>query len=406
MIRIAPYFRRENGNDILTYYLNLVADVVPFLTEDVLDGVKIAEDSLGYKARKRTKRYLQLLEDNGIPDGTTPEEQRCCDAKLARELVKNYSVTLYQDLYNGMEDDNTGAVNRTSLRELLTVFLKEGIIPDRYRLEDKGNSDAAKQLYDYVFCYDSWTRKNGKRNLYQLVAMMEVNVCPYCNRQFITTVPDGERRVRPQLDHFRNKADYPYLALSINNLIPCCNVCNLLKHDRDEDLLYPYDEEMGDDYVFRAKNHKDDIISLLTGTKEAKYKFDLVLERQESCKDESLSKRADASIRTLALRDLYQAHKDYVADLFYQRYVFTDDLLDDIKKQFPDLFGSREDVKRMLFLMDSSPEKWGQRPLAKLTHDIEKQIDELYIGHGNGRERRNKEKIVCTYNKVASEKKK
>ena len=57
----------------------------------------------------------------------------------------------------------------------------------------------------------------------QLIDELDISVCPYCNRHFMDTyVPDkdGGLKSNAQLDHFYPKDQYPYLVLSLYNLIP------------------------------------------------------------------------------------------------------------------------------------------------------------------------------------------
>lgn len=380
MIRIKPYYERPDSEEILAFYLNLVADATPFPPEDVLDDIKMEPNSLSRIPRKRTKAYKELLDSAGIPCGTNQKEKRISDALLAQKLIRDYSETLYDKLYGDPTmKDTPGAVNRPFLRKLLTARFLHGSVPEELVFSDRRTGEAAEMLREYVFRYDAFSKQGDRpRGVFQLLAMLNVEVCPYCNRQYITTVADGPQRVRPQLDHFRNKKDYPYLALSINNLIPSCGVCNLLKHDDDKKILYPYDEGMGNSYCFQARCGKDNITSLLQGAGDAVRKFELKMEKNADFHDGDLAGHARESIDTLALEQLYQSHRGYVADLFFQRYVFTDALLEEIKRQFPALFAQDEDLMHLLRLMDYSPEAWERRPLAKLTHDIVKQMDSLY----------------------------
>lgn len=383
MIKIVPYFELPNKKDILAYYLNLVADVVPFLPEDVLEGIDEAPDSISHTPRNRTDEYKQLLDDFCISHGNTKEDKRIRDAELAKVIVKNYSTTLYNALYaNPTNQKMVGAVNRPFLRDLLTTRFSNGKIPDKLIFSDKKEGMAAKLLQDHVFRYDVFSQKKGSgchlRSVHTLLSMLGVEICPYCNRQFTSTIDYGDQLVRSQIDHFKNKKDYPYLSLSINNLVPCCSLCNLLKHDRDLDILYPYEEGIGDSYFFEAKCDNNNITSLLTGSSDATQRFELAFSKREDVPDSSYKKRAETSVKAFALRELYQSHKGYVADLFFQRYIFTDELLSDIKDQFPTLFKSEDEIKRILLLMDYSPASWGKRTLEKLTHDITRQIDTLY----------------------------
>ncbi len=390
MIKISS----PSSEQILHYHLNLVADVVPFLPDDVLYNIPKASDSVSDVPRKRdpkkNKAYLDLLEHWKIPTGGSDKEQRIHDAELAEKLISKYSKDLHDKLYGKDYTDGGAVKDRTLLQNLFTSTIPHknasNSISD-LKVPEEPNEDG-KLLLKYVFRYDKYSEKKEPskknpnkrpRDVYQLLDMMNVEICPYCNRQFISTVSYGKKQVRAQLDHFRNKDKYPFLALSIGNLIPSCAVCNLLKHNNDPDMLYPYDEGIGNYYIFRANYDNDNITSLLTGADDAIQKFQLNLDRNiESPKNEDLQKRIDESLDTLALRELYQFNKKHVVALFRQRYVLTKALLDDTKHQFKDLFDKKEDLRYALRLMDYSPDKWGEQPLSKLTHDISDQIDKLY----------------------------
>ena len=45
---------------------------------------------------------------------------------------------------------------------------------------------------------------------------MEVPVCPYCNRLYITALK--RKKVRPQLDHFFPKSKYPKIRKALDQL--------------------------------------------------------------------------------------------------------------------------------------------------------------------------------------------
>ena len=94
---------------------------------------------------------------------------------------------------------------------------------------------------EYVFDYDSFATSRQsvksllksrndvlKRNwcAYTFVIMLGLRVCPYCNEQYIAPILTHKGRVRADLDHFFSKKKYPFFALSIYNLIPCCKFCN------------------------------------------------------------------------------------------------------------------------------------------------------------------------------------
>lgn len=399
MIRATPYYERRNRDEIEREYLRMVAACTPFLPEDVLFDDREGLELCGKAPRKRTiegkpTKLASLLEAKGIPDGSDTQGKLLAEAKLAEEIVRGYSEDLHAFLYEGASVP--GRVNRENLRKLLLLRLPNGQIPEGYRFHEHLSGQAAEHagrataLKEQVFRYEdkfSKLRKTeGHRSIHELVAMLGVKVCPYCNRQFITTVVAEDRGVRPQLDHFRSKSDYPFLALSINNLVPCCGVCNLLKRDRDVNLVYPYDEDFEDEgYAFGTSIPAEHTVPALEGIPIAEDDFRLSVGRRdpaEPAKDAGRRERIERSIGELRLTELYQSHRDYVAFLYRQRYILTKDLAEDLCSQFPALFDSPKEVEDLFALMHTDRGSWGDRPLAKLTHDILDEIERLYSSGG------------------------
>lgn len=371
MIKLTPYYERDDGQQMLDCWLQMVADVVPFFREDVLDNVP--QGVLG-KPRQRAKTYQAFLNKQNPPitDGVDDDGRKRVDAQLAERLIVNYSPSLHGFLYDGCSGD--GHVNKNRLRELLTVRLEEGELPPILQFDDKGNS---KLLLTHVFRYDIFSQH---KNLYDYVKRIGAEVCPYCNRLFTTTVTAKNHRTRPQLDHFKSKTNYPYLALSINNLVPSCGVCNLLKHDGVVSMVYPYEEGMGNACSFKTTIPRQHITAVLTGARIAPENFELHLSSDLPDPNSPQALRIQNSVDTLALKPLYDSHKEYVADLYFQRYILTDELIQDLWNQFRDskLFHSEEEVRAALLATYIQQERWGDRPLSKLTHDIQQEIETLY----------------------------
>ena len=120
----------------------------------------------------------------------------------------------------------------------------------------------------YVFDYAKFSKKSKVKSNwdgYSLAKKLKVNVCPYCNRLYTTTVVkrkkvgisiEKSKLIRPEFDHFYIKSHHPYLALSFYNLIPSCKVCNSsLKGDVDmnyRDFVHPYKEGVNSVLNFRT----------------------------------------------------------------------------------------------------------------------------------------------------------
>ncbi|HEP1818502.1 TPA: hypothetical protein VB845_000283 [Streptococcus suis] len=59
-----------------------------------------------------------------------------------------------------------------------------------------------------------------------LIRELGLTVCPYCNRNYIN---NRGNKFSAQMDHFYSKDEFPWLAVSLYNLIPSCGACNHIK---------------------------------------------------------------------------------------------------------------------------------------------------------------------------------
>lgn len=265
-------------------------------------------------------------------------------------------------LYKLLYYKNAGEfkINEDAVKKLLLgdrEYLEEvicyvGIIKD----------EKAKWLLKYIFKYDAFSKRPITNDFLRI---LKLEVCPYCNRQYIITT--SSRKVRAQLDHYYPKDKYPYLALSLYNMIPCCATCNTAKSDLDTyvtPILYPYEEEFGYNVNFKIKSKDKNYVKLIQGLSNS---FDIEIEREKGTDEQVCTQ-----IERLHLNELYNEHKAYVNDILKSKYINTEERIKEIQKSFPQLFESKDDVKNIMFMSDINKERWGKRPLSKLTHDIDK----------------------------------
>ena len=387
MIKIKPYTELPQKEEIFNLYLYLASKAMPFYPEDVFlegycfpDGHSKTALSI-YKSerkpRRRTESYKSILKKYRIPQEDTAEKKIKCDALLAKKIIRANSKELYKFLYKTnkrKKGKKTGHVNPDNLRKLLTVSVGHDGIKELPFVADavKAGIEEKKEMLKHVFRYEDVFRSQGE--IYRLVSLLGVEICPYCNRLFITTIASGDKKMSPQLDHYRSKSQYPFLALSIMNLVPSCSVCNHIKGDTSLEILYPYEEEMGKRCSFSVDAEGD--LTALTGTRINHE--NLTIQLKQSDEKSSLGQRIKASIDQLNLKKVYQSHRGYVSDLLLQRYIFTDEMVKDIRNSFPNLFKSEKEVREMLLLNKLDQEHWGDYPLGKLTHDISEELDFLY----------------------------
>jgi len=131
-----------------------------------------------------------------------------------------------------------------------------------------------------IFNYGQLNRTNKGtpiKTAYWLQQQLRVDTCPFCNRIYTSTLFRGN--IRPAFDHFYPKSVYPYLAISLFNLIPICDVCNKAKSDDAEiindlacnasdtttssaietpepkSIIYPYDESFDECFETNVPVH-------------------------------------------------------------------------------------------------------------------------------------------------------
>lgn len=108
-----------------------------------------------------------------------------------------------------------------------------------------------------VFDYDAFARMKGKWGLIELALRLNkaVKVCPYCNGEYVFAFKLGKgdfsskaKGRKSPFDHYFPRARYPFLGLSLYNLIPCCSRCNSsMKRDMYDGLIntpHPYESDV------------------------------------------------------------------------------------------------------------------------------------------------------------------
>ncbi|OWV01461.1 MULTISPECIES: hypothetical protein [unclassified Fibrobacter] len=251
-------------------------------------------------------------------------------------------------------------------------------------------------------------------NAYSFTKTLNTNVCPYCGRQYIFTISDGNGR--PQIDHFYPKEEYPYLSCSLYNFIPSCSLCNqqksnvfnkylkddkikkkkaLIAKDNFISTLYPYAESFEDKnskgesyakfHVFYKEPKQDEFLD----TPKSKTSLNDVISVGIKVNDSPIKDKIHNSIEAFHLNELYSCHKIELEDLLtrYRNYSkpkideitklivnaqLSTQALDDTVNQVAKIYTKR--IKRtILGLPLGAGDK--QYPLRKFKEDIIEQLD-------------------------------
>lgn len=194
-----------------------------------------------------------------------------------------------------------------------------------------------------------------------ILGAMNTEVCPYCNRQYISTwsFEDEEIRSTADIDHYYIKSKYPIVSLCLFNFIPSCQICNsrlkLQKDFKEIPHIYPYEEEFGKDGVFALDN-----IDFLYGN-EPQYSIHFSGQNELKIKN---------SIQTFHINELYKAHTNYVSSIIQRAQMYCDSQIDEILEKFSGLFESKEELKNFIFGNYYDNQTKNIQTLSKLTRDL------------------------------------
>jgi hypothetical protein len=204
-----------------------------------------------------------------------------------------------------------------------------------------------------------------------------LDACPYCNRNFIKIIKVTNRKgviesgPKGQLDHFFPRSLYPYLAICKYNLVPCCPTCNGTsgKHNKDtraKGVVSPYELQNAEGLKFKMKVRGGEILNL------------------EHCAqgifisvDTSLNPNMDNNEEIFHLKQIYQTHTDYAAEMYIKKMmkengIYLHATKGMLKKHRINL--TNDDVRRILHGFYTNPDDFSKRPLSKFRMDLAKDV--------------------------------
>lgn len=203
---------------------------------------------------------------------------------------------------------------------------------------------------------------------HSLVNDLDIQTCPYCNRQFIQSF-EAIRSERPELDHFYPKSLYPMFCLSFYNLIPVCHSCNHVKLD-DEIGVNPYSRAFNSRFVITDKKK---------GVKLSPSKIYRLTKKQIGLKLDGKSLDEDKNSRVLGLESVYGEHTDYVKELIDKSMAYDTYAQKALVESFQGAGYHPRQVYDFVWGKHLLDAEYEDRPLSKLTKDV---LDLLGIRRG------------------------
>lgn len=252
--------------------------------------------------------------------------------------------------YFDFDKDDVEKLVKANYDELEDYIKPSNSIYKKYQkgLNSWGSSkkDSARDKLLEAFGYNNFINGNFNDEIewwaYEFTRKLNVDVCPYCGRQYIYTIGENDEKYgRPQIDHYFPEADYPYLSCSLYNFIPSCPACNHQKKDK-------YNVKKEDECIkWVPYPYKDCFDEIVDGKKITHVKFKTSykivkdkLKEQENLGyrvklkdvDGMLGEKLENAKKAFHLEDLYEMHTIELEDLFCRYRNYSHPKLDEIFK--------------------------------------------------------------------------
>ena len=320
-------------------------------SDNILPNIKNAYEFIESQKSKSysMKKYLELLKKI-IDKGK--------DFIIQKELFLDYENKEIDKIIKIMKKKNKKS------KSILEIRFEKLNISEEY-------------LPNQLFCYKKLQTGNKDWNRHKLLSLIGIEICPYCQRNYISSYEENNsKKTTADLDHFYPKSLYPFLALSLYNFIPSCQICNSrFKGNKDtRDSVYLYEEGF-DELGVKFRTSKE-VISEILGERYSDFYVKIDYENLKNKED---GEKVKNSIENLGLDRVYKkSHNQYIQNLLYNIEKYPENYLENCVE----MFESNVDKKKQLeeYFKDIVKEPYRKRiengePLAKLTKDILEEFD-------------------------------
>ncbi len=283
---------------------------------------------------------------------------------IANRKMKKYKNRTFENYYNTYIKKSLA---NYTLKELICGNVdKLQEIKDTIGTKYCSKTNTIKKFFNYDKTSTSYNAKTSafQKQISEFIQNnVDVHTCYYCNIDFINTFKKKNAKKNAfTLDHVYEKAIYPFLSLSLYNLVPSCYTCN--SKVKDSKIEFNEFIPTNKDFDFNEKVKFKSFLSSSANIRIEKnedFYINLI---------ESFSNRYDKYIESLNLNDRYEYHKYRVLEMINKRKIYPDSRIKEIAAL---TYRTEEDIKQDLFGIYLS-EELNIRPFSKLTRDISKEL--------------------------------
>lgn len=282
--------------------------------------------------------------------------------RISKSKAERFNELTFEEYY----DKHYKAKLGYSLEDILCGdFQKLNEIKNRLGTKYK-NDNSIKKLFNYD--------KSSSKKLQVLISKLqpkiskfiethvEVHTCYFCNIEYINKFENSKRETKNAftLDHMIDKATYPFLALSLYNLVPSCYTCNSkVKRTNEIKNLSPSDTRFDFEKKIKFKTFMNNQNMQMENNND----FELLLK-------EDFSNVYDDYIKILELDSRYKYHKNKVIEMINKRRDYPESRIKELSILTQK---TEEEVKQDLFGIYLK-EDLHKRPFSKLIKDISEEL--------------------------------
>ena len=362
---------KKSEKDFIKKYLNILEKIIKKGKNFVIEEKEKFDEDLF------DKNFLENLKNDLKKDSVWYKENilpNICEVynELSNESKKEFIKEYLDILKKIKEGEKDFIIEKKSVKEFEKLDINKEYLPQNLLFYKEYLPD---ELFKYANLYGEGQKIDEKEkwSRHRLLSLMGIEVCPYCQRNYISSYG---KKTTADLDHFYPKSLYPFLALSLYNFIPSCQVCNSrFKGYKDKGVsVYPYKESF-DELGVKFKTSKEVIYEIL-GEKDSDFSIEIDCKNIE---DKEKENKVRKSIDNLGLDRVYKkSHNQYIQDLLYTIEKYPENYLE----ACGEMFENDNDKKKQLegCFKDIVKEPYRKRiengePLAKLTKDILEEFD-------------------------------
>lgn len=294
------------------------------------------QDKLGRYFSKNKYNTIEILRENSYLSICRNVKDFLLNLTFEENGILKQAILLSEHSNNSqvIEDFFTSLKNNfgSNSRDIFINTQKvNGIIQCNY-----SSTDTAEQvkcikkfiLEKYENMYQNMRNIHGK----ELIKSSDIFICPYCYRSYIGVIEeeDGSRAITPDLDHFYPKSKYPFLSITLSNLVPSCLFCNQrAKNDIDfyKSSIYPPNKIFDDiEFDFDPYSGKIFIDNYHTLISKPEYKTHL---------------------NTFLIQEIYASHTEILTSIVDKVQKYRQSKIEDITKYTVGL--TKTEIRKLVF---------------------------------------------------------